>query len=271
MASVTATADSSRGLVRLDIDISSDPTTTAVVINRTPPEIRQHVVFLSGGFAVVYDTEMPLGVPITYEVRPNGAAAPITAGPVTVDLPDGAGSGWLRDPLRPCHDLEIPGCWEDDPECDPAVRGILWLEHGTQEYAGRSVALAIENRRRPVSMAHVRSDMTTVLQFYTPTFAERDRMLALLKPGSVLLFQFDASYGVPDVYLHVGDVSVDREFPDHRDQLRLFTVPVVVVDAPSGKPDGPCGTRWMDLCGTTWNAAEAAGVTWMEIMQGELA
>lgn len=273
MATVTATPDPAHGYIVLDVNYTSDPTATEVYVTRQPPvpgvDVRTGTFPLSAGRAVIHDTEAPMGVAITYVVLGNGAAVTVTTAPVTLQLPDAAGSGWLKDPLRPCNDLMLIGCWEeDDPDCDPDITGVVWVNHGVQEYPGATTGVDIENASLPVGLVHVRKGMRTVLQFMVPTFLIRDAFLALVQPGNVLLFQFDSSYGVADLYVIVGDVTVERLAEDHRDQLRLFTLPVVVTDAPAGTAEGVCGTRWMDLCGITWAAAEAAGKTWADVVNG---
>lgn len=272
MATVTPTPTPARGFILLDVNYTSDPTATEVYVSRKPPtpavDVRTGIFPLSGGRAVIYDTEAPLGVPVTYLVRGNGADVEVTTSPVTLALPDAAGSGWLKDPLRPCSDLMLIGCWDGDPECEPDLTGVVWLQHDVQSYASASVAVDIENAARPVGLVHLRKGMRTQLQFLVPTFAIRDKFLDLVHTGDVLLFQFDSAFGVADMYVIVGDVLVERLTGDHRDQLRLFTLPVVVTDAPAGEAEGICGTRWVDLCGITMAAAETAGKTWSNVVHG---
>jgi hypothetical protein len=84
VSTLTATVDNNRALVRLDIDFS-DVNAPYVTITRSNPTagttttVRTNGITtsdgqqqLANGYGVVYDTEAPLDVPITYTATVNG-------------------------------------------------------------------------------------------------------------------------------------------------------------------------------------------------------
>lgn len=198
--------------------------------------------------------------------------------PVTVDTSldpitlDNDGRFWLKDPVRPCNDRPVPLCAPDAPllpSCG-ADGAITFVEVGAEIYADNSLRLRPMNRRRAISMTRPRSDVTTSLVLETTTFTARDEVLELVAPGTPLLFQGPSEYGVPDRYMAIGAVSVERQLPDHRIQFRKETLPYEAVDRPAGPSQGICGTRVADICALypTWDDLAAAGFTWDDLVRG---
>lgn len=173
----------------------------------------------------------------------------------------------LGDPVRPCHDQVV--CLEGGDGCVPG-EGIYFGAMGTEGYAGNSGQLLPVNARRPIVVSRSRRDTQSVLTVVTATFGDRDDMLLLNEPGSPLLWRGPAEYGIPDRYMSVLDVDVDRGLSDHREEPRVITMPHWAVDAPVGPATGVCGTRVADLCDVypTWDAMVAAGLTWADLLRG---
>lgn len=174
---------------------------------------------------------------------------------------------WLRDPLRPANDVRVDLCFDPNPACLPA-EGIFFGSMDTEGFAARSGQYDVANQREPVTVGRPRGSRTSSLRLVTRTFADRDRVLRLLEPGTPLLWQSPPAYGIPDAYISVGDVSVDRMVPDHSFQPRVITLPFVVEQAPGGGAQGVYGSRWTDQCAITWAAITAAGYTWQQLTQG---
>ncbi len=199
--------------------------------------------------------------------------------PVTADtsatpttIPNDAGF-WLKDPVRPCNDRPVPLCASSAPVLPVCAGGdgdITFVEIGAEIYADNSLRLRPMNRRRTISITRPRSDVTTSLVLETTTFIARDEVLELAAPGSPLLFQGPSEYGVPDRYMAVGPVRVERQVSDHRIQFRQVSLPYDAVDRPAGPTQGICGTRIVDICDqfATWDEMAAAGFTWDDLIRG---
>jgi hypothetical protein len=219
------------------------------------------------------------GLPVVYtwdNIQVSDPCAPCT--PVTADT--GAtpttlvndGRFWLKDPVRPCNDQPVPLCAPDAPLL-PSCGGtgaITFVEIGAEIYADNSLRVRPMNRRRPIMATRPRSDVTTSLVLETTTFTARDQVLELAAPGTPLLFQGPSEYGVPDRYMGVGAVAVERQLPDHRIQFRKVSLPYEAVDRPAGPSQGICGTRVADICDLypTWDDLAATGFTWDDLIRG---
>lgn len=177
------------------------------------------------------------------------------------------GRMWLRDPQRPWRDtplsLQPPGA----PGCSP-LEGVVFLGLGSNTYANRSGRIDIASQQATVTTSRPRGLANTTLTLLAKTFADQERLLDLLAPGSPLLLQLPPEYGSPNLYLSVDSATVDRLLPDMRQPMRVFTLPAIVEMAPGGPGQGVALSRWADLCPTTWGAAKAAPYTWLQVTQG---
>lgn len=200
----------------------------------------------------------------SFTVTNNAGSA--TSGGVTVSS---LGACQLKDPLRPGNNVRVDFSFDPNPLCVPA-EGIFWQSMDTEQQAASSANFNVNNQANPVVVSKVRSSITSTLTLVTRTFADRDRLDALLAPGSPLLFQSPDEYGVSDRYLSVATVSKARVLPDHRVPIRVFSLPHAVVSAPGGPMQGTVGARWSDTCNryATWSAVNAAGLTWTQVLDG---
>jgi hypothetical protein len=179
------------------------------------------------------------------------------------------GSSQLKDPLRPGNNVRIDFTFDPNPLCIPA-EGVFWQSLDVRQQAANAATFNINNQDVPIVVSKVRSSVTSTLTLVSRTFADRDRLVALLAPGSPLLFQVPDEYGLPDAYISVGTSSEGRVLPDHRFPIRVFSLPHVTVAAPGGPMEGTVGARWQDTCNryATWGAVNAAGLTWTQVLQG---
>lgn len=177
----------------------------------------------------------------------------------------------LRDPVRPCHDLYVPLCFTQAaaPECLPGS-GIFFASMDTEVHDANSLILNPTNARYPLAVTRQRRGRSSVLTLVTRTFADRDELLLLNEPGSPLLLQGPPNYGIPDTYMSVGDISVQRGLSDHRFPVRINNLPFVQVARPAGPSQGVCGSRVEDTCDIydTWAELEAEGFTWADLVKG---
>lgn len=201
--------------------------------------------------------------------------------PVTVDTSadpttlDSNGTFWIKDPVRPCHDRNVPLCFTqanlaeaaDGTYCIPGS-GIFFASMDVESYEPNTLTLNPTNAKYPVAMSRQRRGVSTILQLVTRTFADRDALLVLADPGSPLFWQGPANYGIMDQYLDVGTLSVERGLTDHRFQVRVLNLPYVQVARPAGPSQGVCGSQVSDYCDTTWAELEADGFTWDDLIRG---
>lgn len=246
------------------IRIEADGTET-VVRAHTFTDVSGEYIELSGGQAILYDTEAPLDVTLQYRTEGFGSVLTATDGEVILAS---ANDLWLKDPLRPAGDQRVL-LGSVDPECVPE-RGIYFARMEAQQYVSRSQRFVVNNRRNPAVSARVRAGVATVLVLVSRRFEDRDALLDLLEPGNALLLQVPPQYGIVDYYLDVGDVTVTRLSTDHRKQWREEQLPHVEVDRPAGLMFGTLGMRWIDVCDVyaTFADATAAGLTWTQVMLG---
>lgn len=199
--------------------------------------------------------------------------------PVTVDTSGtpttlvSDGRFWLSDPVRPCNDRPVPLCQTDAPVTTicGGGSGILFIGMGPEIYPANSLTLRPMNRRRNIASTRPRGDATTALRLQTLTFADRDDLLALTAPGSLLQWRGPAEYGIADRYMNIADVQVSPELPDLRIQIRTETLPYDVQDRPAGPSQGICGARVADICAEypTWGDLVATGLTWDDLVAGQ--
>jgi hypothetical protein len=279
MPSITATAEPSRGYVLLQVNFSDLGTVTNVKVERietdgTTTAVRTHTsadtsgdyIELSGGLAILYDTETPLDVAVYYIA--TGLTSGTATTPTTVVLASG-GNLFLKSPLHPWADQRIVLQIPQEPECVPAS-AIFFGSMDAESRQARSSVFVVNNRRTPVMASRVRGSTVSTLLLYTRTFVDRDALITLNAPGDALFLQAPAQYGIPDQYMAIGDYTVTRLLPDHRKQARQNTMAYVEVDRPAGLADGVLGVRWADLCDkyATFGDATVANLTWSLVLFG---
>lgn len=197
-----------------------------------------------------------------------------TCDPVTITIPNDGGF-WLKDPVRPCHDQPVPLCPTGAPVLPicGGPSGILFIGMGPEVYGANSFSLRPVNRSATLAITRPRGKAVSALQLQTVTFTDRDNLLELVNPGTPLLWQGPAEYGIPDRYMDVRDVQITAPLPDLRIQIRTESLPYITVERPAGPTQGICGARVADICDNypTWNDLAAAGFTWDDLIAGRAA
>jgi hypothetical protein len=175
----------------------------------------------------------------------------------------------FKDPLRPGNNVRVDFAFDPNPLCIPA-EGVFWQSLDVESQAANAATFNINNQDNPVVVSKRRSSVTSTLTLVSRTFPDRDRLVALLAPGSPLLFQAPDEYGLLDRYLSVGADTISRVLPDHRIPIRVFSMPHAVVSAPGGPMQGTVGARWSDTCNryASWSAVTGAGLTWTQVLDG---
>lgn len=253
------------------VRISADGTETVVRPN-TSADASGAYMELSAGIAILYDTEAPFDVPLTYRTDAlSGSASTATSSETILTA---GGSIWLRDALYPAGNRRITlGTNAPLPECVPG-EGIFFRGMDDENFAAQTVNVAINDRQNPSPQVYVRGPKTSALSLICRTFADRDLMFELLVNGTVLLLDLPAKYGYDRRYISVGDVPTSRASRNFTRQWTFMALPYVIVDSPPGLGFGVLGTRWTDLCVEngglydTYADATAAGVTWEQLLYG---
>lgn len=199
-------------------------------------------------------------------VTVTNAAGSATSGAAVLQS---LGACQLKDPLRPGNNVRVDFAFDPNPLCTP-TEGVFWQSLDAEQQAANAAVFNINNQANPLVVSKIRSAVTSTLTLVSRTFADRDRLVTLLAPGSPLLFQAPDEYGMPDRYLSVGADTISRVLPDHRIPIRVFSLPHSVVSAPGGPMQGTVGARWQDTCNryATWAAVNAAGLTWTQVLDG---
>lgn len=296
MPTIAAFPDVTRAYNRVEINWADLPGVEYARVLRVDVEtgecvpLRPYICFfgdylkLSCGHGIFWDTEVPLDRQIYYITE--GLDAPcvpdpdpcVPCTPVTIDtsatpttMPSN-GAFRLRDPVRPCNDLYVPLCFaqtQQDPNCVPG-RGIFFASMDVESYDSNTLVLNPTNARRPLAVSRQRRDVASILTLVTRTFDDRDDLLRIALAGSPLMLAGPPQYGIPDRYMSIGDIAVERGVSDHKFPVRVNTMPFVAVDRPAGPSQGVCGSRVDDLCDIypTINDLEAAGLSWDDLIRG---
>lgn len=246
--------------------------------------------------AQVVDTDLPSGTGVGVATRlevgnlnspivssfddlylgdPCDPCVPVTAASEPSTMPSN-GAFRLKDPVRPCNDIYMPLCFDQSTladhrqtgqYCAPGT-GVFFASMETETYEPNTLTVNPTNARRPIAITRQRRDVASNLTVVARTFTDRDNLLRLTSPGSPILLQGPPQYGIPDRYMDVGTVGVDRGLTDHRFQVRVMQMPHVAVDRPAGPSSGVCGSRVADLCDFTFDELAAEGNTWEDLVRG---
>lgn len=198
--------------------------------------------------------------------------------PVTADTSDDPttmpsnGAFRLKDPVRPCNDLYVPLCFTSAPPGCLPTSGIFFAQMSDESYEPNSLLLNPTNAALPLAVSRQRRGKSSSFELVTRTFADRDALLAINAPGSPLLLQGPADYGIPDAYLAIGNLGVIRGLSDHKFPIRINSLPFVTVVRPAGPSQGVCGSQVKDMCDIyeTWDEIATAGLTWEDFLRGLL-
>lgn len=252
------------------IRIDSVTGTETAVRTHTSTDTTGEYIELSGGAIIVYDTEVPMDTSVRYRVEGLGSATTVTSTDLFVSS---TGNIWLKDPIRPALDVR---CYLrqriGNTTCVPGS-STIFIAMDAENRANHSSLIEINDAVYPVPVSKPKGSIASVLTVATRTFLDRDNMVDLTAPGTPLLIQAPAQYGIGDRYFSLtSDMSVARINPDHRYQWRTCTLPHTQTDRPAGMSYGIAGTRWMDGCDvyTTFSSLTSAGIAWGDVMTGTI-
>jgi hypothetical protein len=139
------------------------------------------------------------------------------------------------------------------------------------DYAARQTLYDIINRAPVTAVSQVRAWATGSLTLLTRTLAERSMALSVFAPGRIVFYRNpDPAFPENSWYLAIGNVNEARALPDARRPERLWTVPFVRVERPSGLIDSQSGRIWQAVRDedANWLATLTKNADWLQVLTG---
>ena len=250
----------------------------------TRVEVLGSPAYASDGFAVFWDTVLPLDVPVYYEATSDDVdIVLLTSNTITVT---GTGQGWLKDPAQPINDLFLGDCpvraCPLDVDSDDTSVSFLRLAQGT--FASATGVFPIIDAARSRTVAQTRKARESSLAVLSHTLEAGARVEEILATGRNLFLQLTARYGFgyrtwSADYIAVGDAAEDRPpsanmtWP-HRAWALPFGLgrpPYVASGRVGGNGIGVSGATYGDgtASGRTYAQRTATGNTYLMSSRGE--
>jgi hypothetical protein len=238
--------------------------------NATEAEVLGSPFYTSGGLAVLWDTVMPLDVPVFYVARADGSTViSLTSNTVTVT---GQGDGWLRDPEQPIYDVHLVDC---SRSC-PITVSLGVVSRQAELQALDPAALSSANGTFPIidaarsrTVSQTRKARSLALHILTMTLAQEQGVVNVLASGRVLFLQLAHLYGWAydnwaSDYVDVGDV-VDARVGTQNMLLpqRTWSLPLRLARAPT-VTSGHLAGNGIGVSGTTYGDGTASGRTYQD-------
>jgi len=254
---VTPTVEPANDPPRIRLNVAASAGETAATVLRLDPDGRQREVrtfdgnplVISGGVALVYDYEAPLGSAVSYSTvqSPATVSAQVT--------------------LREAEDR-------------------VWLVHvGVPELSMPIRVASLGNRTRRVTQSVLRPSGSEfpvvqtdgarkapegVIEVRTDSLAEMARLEALTWDSGVLLLNVPVAlgWGVSTCYIAVGDIEESRMVEYAAEPGRYFNFPYLVVDRPAGGSQSD--RTWADVVAdnATWASVTAKYSSWLDLLAG---
>lgn len=254
---LTATYDPLLSRIRLAATALGGAATYAVVTRSTDNWITSTVVrggsrvIVSGAIASLDDYEFPAGVATKYRIVSynNAGVQQVTfdAAPITQDL-----TGiWLKVPAAPFLNRKVT-VTEVTEISRPAVRAEFPI-------IGKDNPVVVTGRRQSARFG---------AKIRTFSFAEESDLELLLATGETLFFHLPAGETcMRGGYYDAGDIAWVQPASRAKDD-RIFTIPLVTVDAPGPDVVGSSYT-WNAVVAdyATWNDLVAANASWNALLQ----
>lgn len=193
-----------------------------------------------------------------------------TVDAATTSIVPSQGGGWWTDPLHPATKVRLQVDL-DARECKGPF-GVVYLGVGEETFPADASLAEVNDAVNPIATWNRRKSGRSSIRLGILSDADLSAVKALHSSGAPLFLQINSAYREADAYGLHGDVATPRVHGDQR-------VPWFVVGSSFGKTGPPVGpaegtlkTRYMDLNRyPTFAAATAAGVTWLDALQGKLA
>ncbi|MFF7408698.1 hypothetical protein [Streptomyces lydicus] len=152
----------------------------------------------------------------------------------------------------------------------PAVNTRVMMEAPLKwARASRSATYEIVGRKNPVNVTDRRGGRTSSLTILVWDASANELFNSLLDSGLPALIQAMPGYGIDgNLYLSVGDVSVEPLDPDAREEGWRWTLAVAEIDRPSGGIQGSAGATWQTILDAydTWEDLFNSHETWADVL-----
>lgn len=227
-------------------------------------------VYVSDGLAVLWDTLLPLDVPIFYRARTDLSTIILTSNTIIL-TGTGDTQGWLKDPAEPVNDIALRTC--PGPVCpldvDNDDTSVSFLRLGQSQFASASGVFPIINAARPRTVAMTRKARTETLGILSHTLTAEAKVEDILASGRNLWLVLQRKYGWAyrqwgGDYIAVGDVTEER--PPSANMTRphrAWGLPFSLGRAPF-VPTGLSGGNGVGVNGATYGDATATGRTYAD-------
>ena len=239
MTTLTASPDVTNGRVRL---VYSDATAGPITRTRADTGETENVrgsETLPGAFGIVDDYEAPFDVELTYTLEDGSDT-------VTFSPDD---SAWLSHPFDPS--LTLPVVVEDDDPWTWTAAG------GVHDVIASQWPVAVHSRRT------VHTGSLTIIG----TWADRDKVKALVIDGSPLLLRSTPTCKVDDQWVFAQDVQREKMGGAFGEKLR-WRLDYQRVARPEGEVIAPPANAWSAVVQThpSWTDTVAGHATWSDLL-----
>lgn len=191
-----------------------------------------------------------------------------SATPVSVSSAPG---GWWKDPLHPAtmirltDALTFASCY---------TQGFVLVGISRPTRPADSGILEVPGQALGVANASTRKSGRRTIAVATGAFADADAVRDLHAPGTPLLLQLPARYGIEEHYALCSDLNSSDLGGDQTRQQQIHSTTMTHSANPPGPAEGVLGTRYQDLLSKggplTYTAATSAGFTWLDALKGNI-
>ena len=234
----------------------------------TSTELLGSPVYTSDGYAVLWDTVLPVDVPIYYTAGSDVSAVVLTSNTITVT---GSGDGWLKDPAQPVNDLFLGTCPRVacPLDVDNDDESVSFLRIGQAQFASASGLFPIIDSARSRQVAQTRKARESSLAVLSHTLAAEARVEDILASGRNLFLQLASRHGWAwrtwsCDYIAVADVTEERPpVPNMTYPHRAWAMPFAL-GRPPFVPTGLTAGNGIGVNGATYGDATATGRTYAQ-------
>lgn len=224
----------------------------------------------------VDDTTAPLNTTFHYVVHATPDDPAIVSADVTLAAEDDL--IWIRDPNRPWANMQMSLCAVGTP-CSPTAPDpcLTFIRWGTETYRADVELMPIFNRPRPADVYGRRKDAEVSSLRFLSTHGEGDcscieNVRTLFTGGGPIHLTLPAAYCIPDRCYQPLDLVMSylSDRIDQRKPWRMWEVPLVAVDCPTGPRQGVLDATWCDVNEdyATYADLTATGFFWGEVRSG---
>lgn len=235
----------------------------------TETELLGSPVYTSAGYATLWDTVLPLDVPVYYRAISDYSTTILTSNTITVT---GSGRGWLKDPAEPVNDLLLVDTCPDRAcplDVDNADTSVSFLRLGQASFATASGLFPIIGAARSRSVTQIRKARESSVALLSHTLEAGARVEDILASGRNLFLQLASRYGWGyrtwgSDYIDVREATEDRPpSADMKWPHRAWALPFALARPPYVR-SGRVGGNGVGVSGATYGDATATGRTYAQ-------